>query len=269
MSTQFVSKKSIRFLGLFLLPWMMISGCAKDKCDKFCEKMEECGGEHISDCADQCRADRSEEMACVLNDCGTSWSCEDYVFCALECIFGGSDSDSDTDTDTDTDSDSDSDSDTDTDADGDCDFPNTFEEKIGAYNEEYDFVAYQAWNGYSTSFIDQFFSIEMFGDIEPGTYDLDGYETSLETCENCVFFYEGVTVSDGLLKNPDRAFMPSDGTLEITAVSPEVGKTFSGTVSATLVEVTIDGETLETTTVPGGCTMDINHSFSVILQSWE
>ena len=70
-----------------------------------------------------------------------------------------------------------------------------------------------------------------------------------ETCTTCSIIYENCTDATSC----DRAFLATEGLLDITASSKLDGESFTGTITnARYVEVTIDPTTLESTEVPDG-----------------
>jgi len=173
----------------------------------------------------------------------------------------------------------DADADTDGDADGDgdtnCTFPGSFESDYGGYSldsQNGGHVLYQGASGIATNYVIDMLNVELWetygATIAPGQISLTGKETSYATCGTCVVFYEGVHLSGGNITSSVHAFMPQSGTLNLTSATASAGTKFAGTLNASLVEVTIDPTTSETTPVSGGCTIPINgFTFSVTLEA--
>ena len=93
-----------------------------------------------------------------------------------------------------------------------------------------------------------------------GTYDLGSEQnSSLETCRQCVLLnvYNSFDYSED-----EKVYFQESGTLEITLLDEEEQMT-NGTLSAKLVQVTIDEDTLETTLVENGDCIEIESA------SWE
>lgn len=87
------------------------------------------------------------------------------------------------------------------------------------------------------------------GQVAVGKRTLTAADTSYADCETCIVIR---TKCDENLSNCAKAFMPTSGTVDITAFSGKT-KPFEATVNANLVEVTIDDKNV-TTPVAGGQT---------------
>lgn len=85
-----------------------------------------------------------------------------------------------------------------------------------------------------------------------GTYNLgSGANTNYRTCTECVMVYQDLTGNDYT-----KYFFQQSGTLQITkATTSNMG--IAGTLSAKLVEVDIDANTLDSTPVSGGACVEI------------
>ena len=95
------------------------------------------------------------------------------------------------------------------------------------------------------------FNVEIYASFgaptTAGTYPIDADEADYSTCSLCIIVVDGVT-----------SYMPvaDSGSITLTdyELSNPVGSTFTGSLDLTMQEVTIDGTTLVTTPVAGGCT---------------
>ena len=90
-----------------------------------------------------------------------------------------------------------------------------------------------------------------FGGVSaPGTYELaaTAEEQNYATCGNCVLIGKGCTTGLGC----EGAFFATGGTMTITSIG-ETGGTLTGTLTGvTMVQVTIDPDTYQSTPVDGG-----------------
>ncbi|MGC4116554.1 MAG: hypothetical protein QM765_18645 [Myxococcales bacterium] len=82
------------------------------------------------------------------------------------------------------------------------------------------------------------------GTAQPGTYVLSGDELNYATCGVCVL----------MVDNLGTPYMVTSGTVVLTSVSGNLTGTLT---NATFEEVTIDGQTYESTPVAGGCQSSI------------
>ena len=81
-----------------------------------------------------------------------------------------------------------------------------------------------------------------------GTYDLgSGLNTNYKTCTECVSLYK-----DAVNKNYTTFFFQESGTLEVASYD-ENSRRLTGTLSAKLVEVTINDESISTPVADGSC----------------
>jgi hypothetical protein len=86
--------------------------------------------------------------------------------------------------------------------------------------------------------------------IVPGTYQITGQELNYATCAVCPRVFTDCTTE----ACEDQQFYATGGTVTLTQVSPNLVYSVS---NITLVEVTVDPGTFESTPVPGGCSTTI------------
>ncbi len=91
------------------------------------------------------------------------------------------------------------------------------------------------------------------GSISEGTYDLAaGLNANYKECTECVLVYAGYLEEE---QNYAKIYFQQSGTLKIDAVDDS--NNIKGSISAVLVEVTIDEETFESTPVADGTCVEI------------
>lgn len=87
------------------------------------------------------------------------------------------------------------------------------------------------------------------GPDSPGTYALQPSDTSYENCSMCITISQNCSDPGSC----EKIFMPTEGTLNLTALGQNPGESFTGEIlGCTLREVLIDWDTFVTTPVPGG-----------------
>ena len=135
-----------------------------------------------------------------------------------------------------------------------------------ALNQEY--MTYEGSTSVGDETLEDLFSLQFYKeDLSPqdaltvGTYDLaTGLNENYSSCTECTLIYEDLA-EDG--SGYAKYFYQMEGTLEITEVKEGTMES-KGTLTAKVVEVTIDGSTYESTPVAGGACYEIETAFDTI-----
>ena len=131
-----------------------------------------------------------------------------------------------------------------------------------ALNQEY--MTYEGSTSVGDETLEDLFSLQFYKeDLSPqdaltvGTYDLaTGLNENYTSCTECTLIYEDLA-EDG--SGYAKYFYQMEGTLEITEVKEGTMES-KGTLTAKVVEVTIDGSTYESTPVAGGSKLHLTPS---------
>ena len=93
------------------------------------------------------------------------------------------------------------------------------------------------------------FVLAQFFSSAQGTFDLaTGNNTNYATCDQCILVHENVDASS----NPETVFFQDSGTVTVVEGNPTAATGAGTIVKATLVEVTIDTASYQSTPVPNG-----------------
>lgn len=86
------------------------------------------------------------------------------------------------------------------------------------------------------------------GDAAPGTYTIEGAETSVVSCGICIYIWADSTVGDGVVVDSEKDYIATGGSITIDSVTGN----FTGSV-ADLTFTEIDQTSENGDPLPGGC----------------
>ena len=129
----------------------------------------------------------------------------------------------------------------------------------GDWQDGEGFIVYNSWVNSRTD-AKQWLDIESYidwgGPNKPGTFQFTDLDSAYDSCILCVIAWTGQWTKDGWV---EKTFMPAgdnSGKAQIESIDTSLNPSdnFTGVLDVMMQEVTIDYNTWETTTVPGGCT---------------
>jgi hypothetical protein len=86
------------------------------------------------------------------------------------------------------------------------------------------------------------------GDAAPGTYPIEGDETTVVTCGICIYIWADATVVDGVVVDSEKDYIATGGSITIDSVDGNFTGSLSGLTFTEIDQTSENGDPL-----PGGC----------------